>query len=100
MKTFSQLKKGDVKIEAIKNYLKKAEKASKAYNKEDFKSFAFFCCDCTIYIDVEKVYFYPFNYVYHVCIDYFNNTRIKKEFTNKNDLINLLKNFKIRSLEQ
>ena len=89
-----------MEIETVKNYLKKAEKAGKTYNKEDFKSFALFCCDCIIHIDIEKVYFYAFNYVYHVSISYFDNTRIKKEFTNKNDLINLLKTFKIRSLAQ
>ena len=89
-----------METETVKNYLKKVEKASKTYNKEDFKSFALFCCDCTIYIDVEKVYFYTFNYVYHVHISFFDNTRIKKEFTNKKDLINLLESFKIRSIAQ
>lgn len=88
-----------MKILNIAKKIKQVEKASKAYNKEDFKSFTLFCKNAEIFVDIEKVYFYTFNYIYHVCICYFNNKRERKEFTNKNDVIDLLKNFKILNME-
>ena len=91
MKTFSQLKRGNMKIETVKNYLKKAEKASKAYNKEDFKSFTFFVKTVKFLLILKKFIFIPLTM--YITFVLFQQHKNKKRIYKQKRLNQFIKKF-------